>query len=286
LRVSRLICQNLKCSPLSPLRPINNKQKDTVIQQTHLISPNKLLPGHQGAHIAATKFETMRNWATADGRIHGAFKYRGAATGRWTSFGVQFQNLKKQNGLDAAAAIALVSNGSLAAMRKHYADPLAVVGEVARAAVIAAPGHRLITADFSGIESRALAWLAGEKWKIDQWAKFDQTGDPKDEPYFVTGKGFGFDDDTARNPGKTGDLAFGYVGGLGAWRKFAGDEMPDAEVERLKAGLARRPSQHGQAMGPARPLRSAGGEIAERTLRRVPVCPPGGQCARRSRRYF
>jgi hypothetical protein len=188
----------------------------------------------QGAHIAATKFETMRNWATADGRIHGAFKYHGAATGRWTSFGVQFQNLKKQNGLDTEAAITLVSKGNLAAMRKHYADPLAVVGEIARAAVIAAPGHRLITADFSGIESRALAWLAGEKWKIDQWAKFDQTGNPKDEPYFVTGKGFGFDDDTARNPGKTGDLAFGYVGGLGAWRKFAGNELPDAEVERLK----------------------------------------------------
>jgi DNA polymerase len=189
---------------------------------------------HQGAHIAATKFETMRSWAAADGRIHGAFKYHGAATGRWTSFGVQFQNLKKQNGLDTEAAIALVSKGSLAAMRKHYADPLAVVGEVARAAIIAAPGHRLITADFSGIESRVLAFLAGEKSKLNLWAKFDQTGDPKDEPYFVTGKGFGFDDGSARAPGKTADLAFGYVGGVGAWRKFAGDEMPDEEVERLK----------------------------------------------------
>jgi hypothetical protein len=176
----------------------------------------------------------MQNWATADGRIHGAFKYHGAATGRWTSFGVQFQNLKKQNGLDTEAAIARVSAGNLAAMRKYYADPLAVVGEVARAAVIAATGHRLIMADFSGIESRVLAYIAGEQWKIEQWAKFDQTGDPKDEPYFVTGKGFGFDDDTARTPGKTGDLAFGYMGGLGAWRKFAGDELPDQEVERLK----------------------------------------------------
>jgi DNA polymerase len=218
---------------------LENVQKETV---RRALTRKELPPAvrralelrHQGAHIAAAKFETMRSWAAADGRIHGAFKYHGAATGRWTSFGVQFQNLKKQNGLDTEAAIALVSQGSLAAMRKHYADPLAVVGEVARAAVIAAPGHRLITADFSGIESRVLAWLAGEQWKIDQWAKFDQSNNPKDEPYFVTGKGFGFDDDKARTPGKTGDLAFGYVGGLGAWRKFAGDEMPDQEVERLK----------------------------------------------------
>ena len=53
------------------------------------------------------------------------------------------------------------------AMQKQYAESVSVVGEVARAAICAAPGHRLIAADFSGVESRVLA-LAGRRAGEDQ----------------------------------------------------------------------------------------------------------------------
>jgi hypothetical protein len=101
-------------------------------------------------------------------------------------------------------------------------------------AICAAPGHRLIAADFSGVESRVTAWLAGEQSKIDLWAKFDETGAAEDEPYYVLGKQFGFAEDTARAKGKTADLAFGYNGGEGAYRKFAGNEACAEEIARLK----------------------------------------------------
>ena len=90
----------------------------------------------------------MLAWAGDDDRIRGAFKYHGAAPGRWASYGVQLQNLKKGNSAE-------------------------------RYAICAAPGHRFIKADLSGIESRMLAWVAGEESKIAQWALFDQTGKPR-----------------------------------------------------------------------------------------------------------
>jgi DNA polymerase len=107
--------------------------------------------------------------------------------------------------------------------------------------IIAAPGHRLIGADFSSIESRVLAWVAGEQWKLDSYRRFDATRDPKDEPYCITAcKIFRVPDGTytkdspERSVGKTCDLAFGYAGGLGAWRKFQPEQFSDPEVEIFK----------------------------------------------------
>jgi DNA polymerase bacteriophage-type len=113
-----------------------------------------------------------------------------------------------------------------------YAQPRSIVGDVAKAALCANPGHRFIVADFSGIESRVLAWISGQQSKRDQWAKFDQTQNPEDEPYAILGKLCGFPPGQARNKGKTFDLAFGYMGGVGAYRKFApGDPSTDFEIK-------------------------------------------------------
>ena len=93
----------------------------------------------------------------------------------------------------------------------------------------------MIIADLSGIESRMTAWVSGQQSKLDQWANFDRSGNPEDEPYHITGhKIFGLPKDRAREPGKTGDLAFGYMGGLGAWLKLAppGDTSTEIEIKR------------------------------------------------------
>jgi DNA polymerase len=185
-----------------------------------------------GAHAAAAKLETMRAWRNTDGRARGTFRFHGASTGRWTSFGVQVQNMKRPLVEDMGAAIAAVSRRDLDQLRRQYAQPMSVVGDLARAMICAAPGHRLIAADFSGIESRLTAWVSGQQSKLDQWAKFDRTRRPEDEPYFITGtKTFGFAQEQARTPGKTGDLAFGYMGGVGAWRKLAPADDASSEAE-------------------------------------------------------
>jgi DNA polymerase len=78
-----------------------------------------------------------------------------------------------------------------------------------------------LTGDFSGIESRVLAWLAGEATKLAMWSRFDATGDAADDPYFILGRQLGFAPDIARALGKIADLAFGYGGGVAAFKNFA-----------------------------------------------------------------
>jgi DNA polymerase bacteriophage-type len=108
--------------------------------------------------------------------------------------------------------------------------------------IIAPPGHKLIGGDYSSIESRVLAWVAGEGWKLDSYRRFDATRDPRDEPYCETAcrifrvpSGTFTKASPERNVGKICDLAFGYSGGLNAWRKFEPDRFTDEEVEKFKA---------------------------------------------------
>ncbi len=111
-----------------------------------------------GAHAATAKLRTMRDWRNPDGRARGTLRFHGASTGRWTSFGIQTQNMKRPLVGDIGAAIEAVATGDLDHLRRHYRQPMSVVGDISRALICAPPGHRLITADFSGVESRITAW--------------------------------------------------------------------------------------------------------------------------------
>jgi DNA polymerase len=207
---------------------------DAVLNRTDLSPAARrvLELRRDGAHLAGAKFSTMLAQAGDGDRVRGCFKYHGAATGRWTAHGVQPQNLKKPDkGSDLAAAIDLVATGDFAAVKEKYENPLAIVGSVARAAIVASPGHRLIAADFSGIEPRVLAWLAGESSKLKSWSDFDAGGD---DPYRALGRRLGFPEDIARDRGKVADLAFGFGGGLGAFRRLGDETTSDAEVDALK----------------------------------------------------
>jgi len=108
--------------------------------------------------------------------------------------------------------------------------------------ICAATGKVLIGADFSSIESRVLAWVAGEQWKLEAYRRYDATHDPRDEPYCETAcrifrvpSGSYTKDSPERNVGKTCDLAFGYMGGINAWRKFEPDRFTDEEVKKFNA---------------------------------------------------
>jgi hypothetical protein len=121
---------------------------------------------------------------------------------------------------------------------RQLGGPIEVVGDIARTAICSRPGHRLLIGDFSGIESRALAWVTDEPTKLAQWARFDQTHDPADDPYLILGRALGHPTDTARAFGKTLDLAFGFQGGLGAYKNRAGedDTATDLQIEAFKQG--------------------------------------------------
>jgi len=192
-----------------------------------------------GAQAAVKKIDALLARAGADDRIRDGFRYHGAGTGRWTGEGFQAQNLKRPVVDDLNSAIAAVATGSYQHLRRSYPRPLAVIGDCSRAMICAATGKTLIGADFSSIESRVLAWVAGEEWKLDSYRRYDATHDPRDEPYCITAcrifnKPIGTytKDSPERNVGKTCDLAFGYAGGINAFRKFS-DQFTDEQVKQF-----------------------------------------------------
>jgi DNA polymerase bacteriophage-type len=192
-----------------------------------------------GGRSSARKLDTLLAGLDGDNRLRGTFRYFGAGTGRWAGARFQPQNLKNPETENLDAVIGAILSHDLARVRELGAR-LALVGDVSRSMICAAPGMVLIGADFSAIESRVLAWLAGERWKVDAYAEYDRTGDPALEPYCVTAskilkRTVTPESKADRKIGKTCDLAFGYGGGLGAYRRFdASDRYTDGEVETFK----------------------------------------------------
>jgi len=195
-----------------------------------------------GAQAAVKKIDALLARAGGDDRVRGAFRFHGAATGRWSGEGFQPQNLKRPTVENLDAAITAVMTGDYAHVRSLYPKPLAVVGDCSRSMIVANSGNKLIGGDFNAVESRVLAEVADEKWKLDAYRRYDATQDPRDHPYCITAckiyrvaDGTYTKDSPERDVGKTCDLAFGYMGALNAWRKFEPDQFTDTEVEKFKA---------------------------------------------------
>jgi hypothetical protein len=137
----------------------------------------------------------------------------------------------RREGKHIDAKVEAVLSGDESRVRA-FGAPAEVVGDIARAMICAAPGHRLLIGDFSGIESRILGWISGEQSKLDQWAKFDRTQDKdNDHPYWNIGRALGFDEDLAYDSGKR--ASFGYQGGVVAYRNYAPADDPTTD-EQIK----------------------------------------------------
>jgi DNA polymerase bacteriophage-type len=101
----------------------------------------------QLAHASAAKIEALLTWRGRDNRVRGSLVFHGASTGRWVGRGPQPQNFKRDSaGIDAK--IAAVRDGGA-----ELDSPVEAVGDIARAMIVAAPGHRFLIGDFSGIEA-------------------------------------------------------------------------------------------------------------------------------------
>jgi DNA polymerase len=190
-----------------------------------------------GARASTRKYERiLACMSDNDDRMRGTMRFFGSATGRWSGRGPQLQNLKKNESGIPLIAIEAVRSGDRERLRT-YGNPLTVLGDIARAVICAGPGNVLMAADFSAIESRILAWLAGEQWKLQLYADYDATSDKAREPYRVLAARMLHKADAAtitpeeRQKGKAGELACGFGGSVGAWRRIAPeDKRSDAEV--------------------------------------------------------
>src|SRR5262249_50300406 len=122
----------------------------------------------------------------------------------------------------------------------RFGNPLAVAAELSRAALCAKSGHILVCVDLGAIESRILAWFAGEQWKLEAYRQYDATGDKTLEPYRVIAARMLRKSDISgviskeRQMGKAAELAAGFGGSVGAWRRIAGDDgRTDEEVRAI-----------------------------------------------------
>lgn len=184
------------------------------------------------AKTSNKKYEAMQTCVCDDGRIHGLLQFCGAArTGRWAGRLVQVQNLPQNHLADLDFARSLVKAGDLEEFEMNYANVTQVLSELIRTAFIAAPGHILHVCDFSAIEARVIAWIAGENWVLDV---FREGGDI----YCATAsRMFGVPVEKhgpnahLRQKGKISVLALGYGGGVPALEAMGGSKLGLSEKE-------------------------------------------------------
>jgi DNA polymerase len=193
-----------------------------------------------GARAAVNKFKRMLAYASpADDRMRGTLRMYGGAPGRWAGLGPQLQNLKKNESNLPLSVVDTVRAGERTGIAK-YGNPLALLGDVSRAALCAGKGTELKSGDFSAIESVVLAWLAGEHWKLVAYQTYQRAGDTKLEAYRVIARKMLHKPADAeismaeRQLGKGAELASGFGGSVGAWRRIMpGDSRPDDEIKAI-----------------------------------------------------
>jgi Toprim domain/CHC2 zinc finger len=218
------------------LSSLNKRSVAAVLAHEPGESVRRVLTARRdGARASAHKLDRLLVMVDADNRLRGTLRFHSAHTGRWSGRGYQPQNLKRPETKDIDAAVDAVLSGNLNRIRELGA-PLTIAGDIQRSVICAAPGHKLIAGDFSAIESRVLAWLAGEEWKLANYREYDATGRPELEPYCATAtrmlkREVTPEDEAGRQIGKTADLALGFGGTLKAWRRFnPDDERTDGEI--------------------------------------------------------
>ena len=178
------------------------------------------------------KYDAMKNVKGKDNRARGLIQFYGAnRTGRYSCRLIQVQNLRRNNLKDLELARNLVKNRDYETMEILYESPSDILSQLIRTAFIAKEGTRFIISDFSAIEARVLAWLAGEQWVLDAFENGEDIycrtasrmfGIPV-EKHGVNGH--------LRQKGKIATLACGYQGALGALKAMGGIEMGLSEDE-------------------------------------------------------
>ena len=191
-----------------------------------------LLLRRQLAKSSVRKYQAMQNCVCADGRAHGMFMFYGAnRTGRFSGRLVQLQNLPQNHMPDLEQARALVRKGDYDALQTLYDSVPDVLSELIRTAFVPYVGGKFIVADFSAIEARVIAWLAGEQWRLDV---FKNGGDiycaSASQMFHVPVVKHGVNGHL-RQKGKIAELALGYGGSVGALKAMGALEMGLSEAE-------------------------------------------------------
>lgn len=181
------------------------------------------------------KYQAIVNAINADQRVRGLFQFYGAGrTGRWAGRLVQLQNLPQNRleGKDLDYARQALMHKDTDLLEMLFAERLPdILSQLIRTALIPREGCTLVVSDFSAIEARVIAWIAGEQWRLDVFATHGKIYEASAARMFHVpiesiGKGSDY-----RKKGKVAELALGYQGGVNALVKMGGDKMGLSELE-------------------------------------------------------
>lgn len=200
---------------------LDKKAVPKLIEKTEDPTVRRVLELRQELSKTSTaKYEAMERGLCRDGRVHNILQYYGAGrTGRWAGRLVQVQNLPQNKIPDLALARELVANGEFDLLQLAFGAPPFVLSQLIRTAFIPSEGARFIVADYSAIEARVLAWIAGEKWVLEEFRGdgliYEATASMMFHvPKMEIKKGGPHAD--LRPKGKVATLACGYQGSKGA----------------------------------------------------------------------
>lgn len=184
-----------------------------------------------------TKYTAMQNLITnaPDKRARGCFQFYGSHTGRWAGRHIQLQNLPQNHLPELDSARQLVREGDEETLELLYDNLPQVFSELIRTAIIAPEGKTLIVADFSAIEARVIAWVAGEQWRTEVFKKGGDIYCASASAMFKVPVEKNGINGHLRQKGKIAELALGYGGSVGALKAFGAVEMgiPESELESI-----------------------------------------------------
>ena len=186
----------------------------------------------QLAKSSVKKYQAIENAVCADGRTRGMFQFYGAnRTGRWAGRLVQLQNLPQNHLPDLEQARALLHIGDFVELELLYDSVPEVLSELIRTAFIPRPAAKFVVADFSAIEARVIAWLAGERWRNEVFASHGKIYEASASRMFHVPMEEVTKGSPLRQKGKIAELALGYGGSVGALKAMGALEMGLTEEE-------------------------------------------------------
>ena len=184
------------------------------------------------AKTSVKKYEAMERSVCSDGRVHGLLQFYGAnRTGRWAGRLVQVQNLPQNHLPDLELARGLVREGRFEDLELFYGSTPEVLSELIRTAFVPEAGCRFVVADFSAIEARVLAWLAGERWRLEAFSSHGKIYEASAATMFHVPVEEVTKGSPLRQKGKIAELGLGYGGAAGALISMGALDMGLSEEE-------------------------------------------------------
>lgn len=190
----------------------------------------------QTSKSSVKKYTAMQNAVCHDHRARGMFQFYGAnRTGREAGRIIQLQNLPQNHLPDLEEARDLVLSGDIDALDMLYEDIPDTLSQLIRTAFIPKKGYQFIVADFSAIEARVIAWLAGETWRMESFARGEDIYCASASRIFGVPVVKHGKNGHLRQKGKVAELACGYGGSVGAMKAMGADALglSDAELKQI-----------------------------------------------------